>query len=576
MNPMAVINRENKLLKNLLMMIGFGLLSYVMGKVRFYIPGVEGGTSDLSEIPVLLSVIYLPHWIYLVGITLMGSISHLWEPSQGSFLVTSIAHLVASVFAWYIYAFIKSRFTKTYIIGIAWSVMVLLYYFAFLSPLLIMLYYLFGYIPESRLSFSIMMTLKSVPLELFTCLTLTTSYIVLYHMNKRMEINNRDLSVALGKAEESDRLKSAFLANMSHEIRTPMNGIIGFSSLIADSDLTREKRREYLDIIVNSSNQLLDLINDILDISRIEAGQTEVNFENVSLNAVMDEIGLFYAVKAAERGIRFDIQKGLSDREDKVITDKGKLQQVLNNLLNNAFKFTREGSIHAGYERRGELLRFYVEDTGIGIDTQYHKKVFERFTQVDMADNREFGGTGLGLSISRGLVELLGGTIELASEPGKGSLFFFTIPFRNSNLDKKEDHDQDELPGGIKALAGHTVLIAEDESNNYLYMKEMLAEFGLNVLRAENGQQAVDLCKSNPSIDLVLMDIKMPVMNGYDATRQIRMIRPSLPVIAQTAYAMTGDRELAIDAGCNDYLTKPINKYSLLKSMLSCLEPGES
>lgn len=557
---------ERRYLNNILLMVGFGILSFLMAKIRFFIPGFNSGTSDLSEIPNLIAVIYLPHWIYLVGVTFIGSIGRLVTPDQ-SYLASSIAHLLSSVFAWYFYAYIRRNITTLFRLGTLWVIMVLLYYFVILVPFMLLSYSVFGIIHVSNVKDVLRNTLVAIPNELLTSVVITTFYVVLYQMTKLMEVKNLELSLALNKAEESDRLKSAFLANMSHEIRTPMNGIIGFSSLLSDEELSTTKRKEYVEIIVNSSNQLLAIINDILDISRIEAGQTELNFEEVSVNSLFDNLALFYGSKAAGKSIEFRVIKPLPDDESIIITDRSKLQQVLDNLLNNAFKFTTEGHITLGYEKKDQKVRFYVEDTGIGISPVDQGKIFERFMQVESTFSRSYGGTGLGLSISKGLVELLGGKIKVSSVPGQGSAFQFVLPTRQIIKSVKLPMPQVNGKNQQLGLNGLTVLIVEDETYNYLFLAEMITSLRGHVLHAKNGLDAVEACRSHSEIDLVLMDIKMPVMNGLDATRQIRTFNPNVPIIAQTAYALGGDKEKALVAGCNDYLTKPILKSDLLNCL---------
>ncbi len=554
-------------LYNILLMVGFGIVSFLMAKIRFFIPGFNSGTSDLSEISNLISVIYLPHWIYLVGVSFIGSSGRLFTPESHSFLASSLAHLLSSVFVWYFYAYLRRKITHLFKLGALWVLLVLVYYYIFLVPLIVFFYAVFGIINISSIGEVFHNILVAIPNELLTSLVITTFYVVLYQMTKLMEVKNLELSLALNKAEESDRLKSAFLANMSHEIRTPMNGIVGFSSLLSDEELSVAKRKEYVEIIINSSNQLLAIINDILDISRIEAGQTELNFEEVSVNSLFDNLALFYGSKAAAKSIDFRVIKTLSDDESIIITDKSKLQQVLDNLLNNAFKFTSEGYIALGYERKDQKIRFYVEDTGIGISSIDQEKIFERFMQVESTFSRSYGGTGLGLSISKGLVELLGGKIKVSSVPGKGSSFQFVLPARQIIKSVKLPVQQVNGKGQQLGLNGLTILIAEDEAYNYLFLAEMITGLKGHVLHAKNGLDAVEACRSHTEIDLVLMDIKMPVMNGMEATRQIRTFNPDLPIIAQTAYALGGDKEKALSAGCNDYLTKPILKSDLLNCL---------
>jgi PAS domain S-box-containing protein len=373
---------------------------------------------------------------------------------------------------------------------------------------------------------------------------------------------NEELKMAKLNAEESYRLKSAFLANMSHEIRTPMNGIIGFSELLVDKDLAQDKRKYYAEIVIDSSRQLLNLVNDILDLSRIETGKVSLLYEEVVVNDLINILYAFFEPQIASKQIRFESVKSLNNAQSTISTDKTRLRQVLTNVLNNAIKFTEKGHIKFGYIKNDQYLQFFVEDTGIGIPRNMHEKIFEPFRQAEMDISHQFGGTGLGLSISTKLVELLGGSMWLESEPGKGSVFYFTIPYHAADVSFKEN----EVPFAIQSIdsPGTVILVAEDDDINYLYLETVLSKSRVRLLRANNGLDAVELCDRHPEITLVLMDIKMPLLNGYDATRRIKNLRPNLPVIAQTAYAMNEDKDKAAEAGCDDYITKPIKKSELL------------
>ncbi len=368
---------------------------------------------------------------------------------------------------------------------------------------------------------------------------------------KNME---NDLIRAKEKAEESDRLKSAFLMNMSHEIRTPMNGIIGFSEMYTKPGLTDKKRNQYAQIVINNSQQLLKIVNDILDISMIETNSLKLSIDRVNINGLLTELHTLFKVQIKNKKLIFRMNKGLENDKCFVFTDEGRLKQIMVNLLSNAFKFTDEGQITFGYERMDEHLHFFVQDTGVGISSDHLDKIFDRFTQEDMDFTRQYGGTGLGLSISKKLTELLGGKIWVTSEKNKGSIFNFTIPYRQT--EKTSDNSTNIAQSGISKHL--TALVAEDEEINYLYIKEILEENNIHTIHAFTGTEAVNQCKINPDIDVVLMDIKMPGLNGFEATKQIKKLRPELPVIAQTAYAMSEDREKALNAGCDDYISKPI------------------
>jgi len=379
---------------------------------------------------------------------------------------------------------------------------------------------------------------------------------------ERIQKINKEFQLAKQKAEESDRLKSAFLANMSHEIRTPMNGIIGFSEMLTDQNLDHESRNEYVKIVVDSSKQLLGIVNDILDISRIEAGLVFMVKEEVNVNELMNTLYAFFEPQAQQRNIGLRVTLALNNTASFILSDRMRLRQILTNLLNNALKFTTTGEVVFGYTFKEGTLQFFVKDTGIGIPEALYEKIFEPFRQAELDISYHYGGTGLGLSISRKLVELLGGKIWLVSQPGKGSEFYFTIPY---NPGKPAEIAENNTVSKQSLYApGIKVLIAEDDDTNYLYLETALLSCELKLLRAFSGTEAVELSRNNPDIRLVLMDIKMPGMDGYDATRIIKKERAGLPVIALTAYAMNDDKIKALDAGCDDYISKPVRKSELL------------
>ncbi len=374
--------------------------------------------------------------------------------------------------------------------------------------------------------------------------------------------SNRDLLIAMEKAEEGNRLKTAFLQNISHEIRTPMNAIIGFASMLDRFDLSAEKRKTFTSIIINSSNQLLSIVTDILTISSLEAGLEKLNFTNVALNTMLYELMRMYESQSKIKNITLNYYTALADGEDVISTDYAKLSQILNNLLSNAVKFTHKGEINFGYKIDKHNLVFFVTDTGIGIEQSLHKKIFERFRQADLTIGRQYGGTGLGLSIVEGFVNLLGGNIRVESELQKGSSFFFTLPnILSTNYMPKEVLKRD-------ARLQITILIAEDEMLNYMLLEEILLDSNMIIVHAKNGKEAVEICRTNPKIELVLMDIRMPEMQGDAAAEQIKKMRPELPIIAQSAYVHGH-----IDNNFNilyfdDSIAKPINHDELLQKIL--------
>lgn len=374
---------------------------------------------------------------------------------------------------------------------------------------------------------------------------------------------NEELNEAKLNAEESYRLKSAFLANMSHEIRTPMNGIIGFSELLKDKKLQDDRRIYFANIVIDSSKQLLNIVNDILDVSRIETGSIPLLMEDVVINDLIGILYAFFEPQISHKGIKLIQYKPLSGNQSTITTDRTRLRQILSNLISNAIKFTNTGHIKFGYKVIDGYLEFFVEDTGIGIPAHLQEKIFEPFRQANLEITSQYGGTGLGLTISKKLVEMLGGKIWIESKPGKGSTFYFTLPFNQAeNQDVSEIKSETKLQNKTYNMM---VLIVEDDEVNYLFLETILAKNGISAIRAINGIEAVEICNTNPDIQLVLMDIKLPFMNGYEATRRIKEQKPGIPIIAQTAYAMHEDREKAYEAGCDGYISKPIITSELIK-----------
>jgi PAS domain S-box-containing protein len=386
--------------------------------------------------------------------------------------------------------------------------------------------------------------------------------IVFRDITERLKIEE-ELIKAKMEAEESNRLKTAFLQNISHEIRTPMNAIVGFSEFLNNPGLLPEKREEFTDIIIQSSHQLLSIITDIIDIATIEAGQEKLNESDINLNLMCSLLYEQFLKKAQLKNISLDFKTTLENDEAIITTDETKLTQVLSNLINNAVKFTTSGHVYFGYQKKENDLEFYVEDTGLGISPDLHEKIFERFYQIDGSSTRKYGGSGLGLSISKAYVGLLGGHIWLTSEPGKGSVFHFNIPYKKT-IPAASSTEQFTDFESLKVLGLKTILIAEDEVFNFMYLEELFSETDFTVLHARNGKEAVEIYKSNRHIDLVLMDIKMPVMDGYEATRQIKGLRNDLPVLALTAYFRDSDKSRALECGCSDFISKPVNKNELI------------
>lgn len=382
-----------------------------------------------------------------------------------------------------------------------------------------------------------------------------------------------ELTEAKERAEESDRLKSCFLANISHEIRTPMNGILGFSKLLSEPLLSGKEKEKYIELIHESGKRMLTIINDIIDISKIEAGEMGLHPVETTVNEVLENIYEFFAPQAKEKGLSISYQCGLSASESVITTDKTRFSQILSNIVNNALKYTKEGGIDFGYRQTDEVLEFYVKDTGIGIPDDQQDKIFERFRQVSLDATREYEGAGLGLSLCKTFVKMLGGAIRVDSTLGKGSTFYFTLPYNSPSADQTRPGKSDKK-NDIIFQPGFTVLVVDDDSISRLLLKGVLAGRKANVLVAENGKEAVEKVENEPGIQVVLMDMKMPVMNGYEATKCIKQSQPDLPVIAQTAFVSPSEKEAAMVAGCDAVLPKPIDTGELL-TMIQRFSSGE-
>ncbi|MBK5209467.1 MAG: response regulator, partial [Flavobacteriaceae bacterium] len=386
----------------------------------------------------------------------------------------------------------------------------------------------------------------------------------------------QEIISAKEKAEESGRLKTEFIQNMSHEIRTPMNGILGFSELLDNPELSDEKRKRFIEIIKSSTNQLLHIIDDIMEISVLETKQIKAEENLVCLNDLLYELFSVFNIKAIKNKISLILKNGLSDQESTILTDKNKLSKVLSNLMENALKFTTEGTVELGYKLKDKEIEIFVKDSGIGIRPECQKIIFERFSQAEKDLSKKVGGLGLGLSIAKENAELLGGKISVISKPGEGAAFYVTVPYKPVNLIPKIEKEE-KIAAETKEK--YTILVAEDEEVNFMVI-EILLEHKLKLpctlIHAKDGLEAVELCKNNSEIELVLMDIKMPKMDGHEATRKIKEFRPNLPIIAQTAYSSLEEKEKAFLAGCNDFISKPITKDTLKAIINNYLLAGKN
>jgi PAS domain S-box-containing protein len=376
---------------------------------------------------------------------------------------------------------------------------------------------------------------------------------------------NSDLLEAKVKAEASDKLKTAFLNNISHEVRTPLNGILGFSELVVQPDIQQEEKESYLEILNVSSERLVNTISNYMDISLIVSGNILVKSKPVDLSLLLENLYEKFLPKCKTKNLEF-IRQFPSYTGIHFISDDDLLEKTLSHLLDNAIKFTTNGSItFGGYYNNNEFVLF-VKDTGAGIDREAQSKVFQIFMQADIASTRGYEGSGLGLSIAKGLVELMGGRIRMESEKGIGSSFY--IIFHDLHGQNLETKSRDKTESKKNTGASPVILIAEDDESNSSLLITILKKASLDYFLALNGEEAVELCHSHPEISLILMDIKMPVMDGLAAARKIKEFRKDLPIVGISAFAMTGDKEKAFEAGCDEYIFKPI-KSDLLLSVIN-------
>lgn len=387
----------------------------------------------------------------------------------------------------------------------------------------------------------------------------------LRQLNDELYKINRELIVAKEKAEESDKLKSTFLANISHEIRTPMNGILGFAELLKNPNLSGEKHHEFLGIIENSGIRMLNIINDLIDISKIESGQMKVVISKCNINEQIDYIYSFFKLEAEVKKLRLIFRIALPASKAIINTDTEKVYAILINLVKNAIKYTNQGTIEFGYEKKDNFLEFYVKDTGIGIPKGRIEAIFERFIQADIFDSKALQGAGLGLAITKSYVGMLGGKIWVESTLGEGSTFFFTIPYIVEPDDQNKANSVGLNSGKENQISKLKILIVEDDLPSDLLLTLIFEKFKFEILHAKTGLDAINICYNIPDINLILMDIRLPEINGFEATRQIRKFNKKVIIIAQTAFALAGDRDLAIKSGCNDYIAKPINTDKLME-----------
>jgi PAS domain S-box-containing protein len=395
----------------------------------------------------------------------------------------------------------------------------------------------------------------------------------------KLKVAHEALVKANMETEASSRLKSSFLANISHEIRTPLNSVVGFSNLLLTDNLTQEVREEYIEHINYNSEKLLQIIGDIIDLSRLESSQIEISYEETSLSEIVSDIidEARDVIKRNEKPISLNVNNQFDDNGDLIFTDRIWLKRVLNHLMDNAVKFTLDGSIEFSYMRDNDKIVFKIKDTGIGINKENLGRIFEEFSQEVDGHHRPFEGLGIGLTLAKEVVERMGGKIYVQSEKGIGSEFSFSIPYRPAGTPRariapsRSDRNKKKVDWSYKKC-----LLVDDNKDVLTYLNRILIDTGVSVITARSGLEAIELIKAIPDIDVVLLDMQMPEMNGIEATKEIRKIRKNLPIIAQTAFIFEDDKDIILEAGCDACLIKPIKKEHLLEVMSEFVNPDNS
>lgn len=386
---------------------------------------------------------------------------------------------------------------------------------------------------------------------------------------------NEELIKSKIEAETSNRLKTSFLANISHEIRTPLNSVVGFSNLLLSNDLTQKLREEYVEHINYNSEKLLQIIGDIIDLSRLESSQIEITYEETSVRAVVNEVisEARQIIKRNEKAVILNVKDLFGDNADLIFTDKVWLKRVLNHLMDNAIKFTLDGSIELSFLKENDNLVFKISDTGVGIKTENLNRIFEEFRQEIDGHHRPFEGLGIGLTLAKEVVERMGGRISVRSEKGMGSEFSFSIPYKpaGGTRGKLKEIMKEEILS-VKNWSSRKCLLVDDNKDVLIYLRRILLDTGIEVLLTRSGPEAIEIIRTTPGIDVVLLDMQMPEMNGIETTKHIRKIKKDLPIIAQTAFVFEDDKDIILEAGCDACLIKPIRKEHLLTVMSSFLK----
>ncbi len=392
-------------------------------------------------------------------------------------------------------------------------------------------------------------------------------------LRQQLELNSQimeELEEQKIRAEESDKMKSAFLANMSHEIRTPMNGILGFAELLESADYSSAEQSKFIGIIQKSGNRMLETINNIIDVSKLESGQEKIQIKEVNIKDMMKELLNFFSSEANDKGLKLTLTDSHSTFSEPFYTDEYKLNSVLTNLIKNALKFTPEGAVKIKYAIHEKMAEFWVTDTGIGIAQDQQFSIFEQFVRADFSHSSKFEGSGLGLSISNEYVKLLNGRIHLESELNMGSTFYVRIPNKISELGSTIENEQ-PFDSKQTKLSKYKIIVAEDDEASFHYLEYILMEVTDRIIHAKDGEEAIDMAKKYADTDIILMDLKMPKINGFEATEEIRKFNKNVYIIAQTAYTQESDKAKVIEVGCNAFISKPINKKKLLELISSAI-----